>query len=383
GLGLIPPINHQNDQCYLMYTNGTTSWVFITLPNGYKAKIEFFFGPEAIFLSKPPRVKITIEGLDGPIDELTSNFIRGIYAGLDALFEGNSLININDLFAAIDNASSLTDYFDEFCKITGRDPKGSYWGEASVATTFMKHAIIGGYIATKMQNFGVENEDNINNMIGFWVSFFAERARIYYKNVHGYARNIPFQSSSDELGLIDIANFCKILAVAENGDGSVEDNVFTTHNNNQMNVTYAPNKNNYWLFDGSNGLTEIDFTKASYIGYDNSAKFVNIGAGIGILFSFVKDSTPDGIGFHTKLRLYDWLCAGRSYNGDLKDRTGKKNITYNHAKKLMILINTLYKGKFGQDDMNAFNKQLEELANHPEKRSLDVFYPNGKRPSIP
>ncbi|MCE5223685.1 hypothetical protein LLG10_05775, partial [bacterium] len=47
GLGLIPPINHQNDQCYLMYTNGTTSWVFITLPNGYKAKIEFFFGPEA------------------------------------------------------------------------------------------------------------------------------------------------------------------------------------------------------------------------------------------------------------------------------------------------------------------------------------------------
>jgi len=373
-------IQHPCLYAILVHTNGSTSWIYITLPNGYKAKIEFIFGTEVIFLSKCTWIKITIEGFTGPLDELTSNFIRGIYAGFDALFGGNSFINVNDLFAAVNNASNLVDYFDEFCKITGRNPNAQYWGEASVATTFMKHAIIGGYIASKMQNFGVENENNINNMIGFWVSFFAERARIYYKNEHGYARNIPFQSSSDELGLIDIANFCKILAIAENGDGSVEDNVFTTHNDNQMNVTYAPNKDNYWLFDGRNGLTEIDFTKANYIGFDNSAKFVNIGAGIGILFNKMQTSTPDGIGFHTKLRLYDWLCAGRSYN---KDQKIKDSETYNHSKKLMILINTLYKGQFGQDDMNAFNKQLEELANDPEKRSLDVFYPNGKRPSIP
>lgn len=150
-----------------------------------------------------------------------------------------------------------------------------------------------------------------------------------------------------------------------------------------MNVKSAPNKDNFWLFGDSNGLTEIDFTKVNYEGFDNSAKFVNIGAGIGILFNKIQTATPEGIGFHTKLRLYDWLCAGRLYNGDQTVKIGEKAETYNHSKKLMTLINTLYKGKFGQDDMNAFNKQLEELANNPDKRSIDVFYPNGKRPFIP
>ncbi|MCE5223891.1 hypothetical protein LLG10_06895, partial [bacterium] len=376
GLGLIPPINHQNDQCYLMYTNGTTSWVFITLPNGYKAKIEFFFGPEAIFLGGSVKIKITIEGLDGPIDELTSNFINGIYAGFNALFESNSLISINDLIAAVNNASSLTDYFDDFCKITGRDPKGSYWGEASVATTFMKHAIIGGYIASKMQKYNEANKrndsaegyrdfDRFDVIIGFWVSFWAERTGM--KNpIYIDRKSIPlsdFNTKSSEVdqatiaSLVDIANIVKAIAYTESGINDKNDSVnqYNIGGMMQVNISGWEFSNTSW----GSGLNFISTKKKSdgkggYIveNKDFLNAFNQIGIGVGILYTKLI-SHSDYLysdGYRTP-SIHDWLDAASYYYGNDPEDPADPSTPYRDYIKNILFYDKSLSKKWGDSNI--------------------------------
>lgn len=220
----------------------------------------------------------------------------------------------------------------------------------------MKHAIIGGYIASKMQNFGYEGEGKANQLIGFWVSFFADQVSFLTGNKH----HIPIHSSSDEMGLIDIANFMKVLIHAEKGDiyGTEIKDLFTKG----IDLTAAiddykgVSEGKWWAFKG----LSFSSNYSDYLGIENM--FNNIGIGVGALFTKIHDALPSSKGFVGKLTLYDWLVAGRAFNGDTSQ---PGSYTYNHCVKLDVYFRKLYGTNISQwmvDDLVNFIDKINILA---------------------
>ena len=163
-------------------------------------------------------------------------------------------------------------------------------------------------------------ESEYNQTIGFWVSFFAERAYNIDKKENGSAVKINMfkKKDSDALSLVGIGNFVKAIANAEHGaDGELELKVFTTDwgessTNDwgimQINETFFPSESKTgWLLKGLH-FTEVDW---------KNNPFVNIGAGIGELFTYIRYS---GHNFSEQLSFDDWLDSAGFYNTGLSPK---------------------------------------------------------------
>jgi RHS repeat-associated protein len=314
----------------------------ITLPNGVVVEITIHIGSNNLFLIDPSEVKIkVISGETDANKNQTDSFITGLRLGLSSLIRSG--VNIAELRIAANNASKMTlEDYNKFCDITnghyGRRPTNS--PGSLQASDFMRHAVIGGYIATKMKNYGYKDESTANIYIGLWVSYWTER--YFYSS--GGKHQIPLFSQNGEMGLIDIANFVKVLAHAEHGDvdGNRSPGIFGYD-------------------DYLNIKTDIDATGRNFDDYKGKENlFKNIGYGIGVLFNKVQVSTP---GFSKPLNLFDWLVAARAYNGD-GSVPGEE--TYNHCQRLMIYFRILYGIKIKDSSpwneyLNKFGLKLEEL----------------------
>lgn len=362
GLGLIPPINHQNDQCYLVYTNGATWWFFATLPNGVKIKIsgsiensqEFFF--QWIY----NHIEITIEDeiTDPKVIIETKNFIKGLQEALNTITSQG--ISLEDLGRLLNNLSLMgKNYFDQFKKLTGPRTKNTLSAEYE----FMYHATIGCYIAINMHNFypGDREEEKVNREIGFWVSCYAEKAKVYNPKL-----NIPLKTTFGflgyQLGLVDIANLVKCLAHAEHGDGiKVESNVIYGYGGGGefdfLNVKTAWSYLQAGTF-GSKIFNDMNFKDSQYKGYSN--RFINIAIGIGVLFTAMTWTYNEDV-YNRPLSLYDWLRAARRFNGNTKEKGSE---TYIHSLKIPKLLGTLFDDDiwFYQNEISRFIKYVENKA---------------------
>jgi len=314
------PITRQNDQCYLMYTNGATSWVFITLPNNRgKVKVTFF-SSDLYTVTKIISLEIVDEDgniITTPWDELTINFITGISVGLNTIMNQTSLFSVYDLLALADNVSSMKDYFDDFCKITGRDPNAHYWGEPSVAFSFMKHAVIGGYIATKMQKYNDNDYNRYDTIFGFWASFWTERSGLQISIERNYS-GIP--KDDNALSLVDLANLLKAMAFQEThvgkGRNSTDDWVKEGPNGQGyggiMQVPYN-REPEFLIRNGSTYAKGLNF-------YISGEKFYNIfnNIGLGAGELFCKLTAYPGYPYNSKGErkaptLAEWLVAVQHY----------------------------------------------------------------------
>jgi RHS repeat-associated protein len=331
-------LSNQNDACYIVYTDGVSQWIYITLPNGVVVKITGLRenSDGNIFLL-PIWSELTIEVVSGETDKNhveTIDFIAGLEAGLRTLI--SSGISLTDLCKVAANVTAMKDYFDEFCKITGRI-RGARYGyeKGCAASEFMKHAVIGGYIATKMKKdnktvFYVGDLDTgkYDTIIGFWVSYWVEK----------YKWNIGLETTgigdgSDILGLVDIALFMKSLMYKENGkmnpnatntnkDGSV-DYGLTMINKNGVDYFHTTS-----MFEGMNFKTD-DLWKTN--------PFYNIGFGMGILFYKSVEGKRSG---HVQ-SLADWIENANDYNRG--DPRGYKTLWYfQRAKRKYIKIKWPY-----------------------------------------
>jgi RHS repeat-associated protein len=380
-------ISGNNDTCLanlnLHTDDGKTCYIIVILPN--KAPVKVFLGTVSkgsdgsFTLGRWYAIgEIKVVGPYGPLIQETSDFIDGINEAIK--FMGNSingLLSGRDVFEAINYMNQyLTEYqWNIFSRVT------SNYDVKDQRMQFMKHAIIGGYIASKMRNFsdatGTEyaDEGRMNFEIGFWVSFYAERASLKYADGNKEkAYLIPLFTKGIIPGLIEIANLVKILAVAEQGDSSGDPDAFLVAN--VMNVErttkdgmIAAGKtpgNGQWLVDSSRNMHSLTFDGLDDIqnGYEPDKRFVNIALGVGYLFKIMQlaDCTDDKLAFGEPISLENWLRGLRRYNGNTKEKGSQ---TYKHSVKIMNLFRLLYGEDAArwEDELNAFQVYIDGLAN--------------------
>jgi hypothetical protein len=368
-------ISGNNDTCLanlnLHTDDGKTCYIIIILPN--KAPVKVYLGTVSVGSDGSFTIgrwysigEIKVVGPYGPLTQETSDFIDGIKEAFE--FMGNSingLLSGKDVFEAINYMNQyLTKYqWEVFSKVT------SNYDVKDQRIQFMKHAIIGGYIASKMRNFSdatgtpYADEGRMNFEIGFWVSFYAERATTWYNTKFNTNYTIPLFSTADEMGLIAIAELVKILSVAEHShlkrvnEEKQMGNPLAFLQENAMNVTSLPHKSEdgWWLFNGyvdKSGKTlipAISFSGLEHIGVMN--RFTNVGLGVRILFNKLQEpkATGEDPTFSHAQSLLAWLKAARLYNGDT---TTPGSETYNHSLKLIELYEILY-----GDSITSWNRK--------------------------
>jgi RHS repeat-associated protein len=349
-----------NNTCSVggLYTDdGKNVYTIVVLPNGASVKVYVGRTKEdengnlivgVWFIVGDFMVGESFGGGDG-----TDDFIIGLKQALEIMAkEPGRILSGRDVFEAItySNANMSVKYLENFKIITGE------YSIEEKRSMFMKHCILGGYIASKMNSFSeatvteYDDEERTNFEIGFWVSFYADRATQLYDSVY----TIPLFSKDGEMGLIDIANVVKILAVAEHSETNEERGFVNNEQNpgcssafrfyDVMNVSTAPGArtagSGWWLFKGDDKqVKKLRFDLVEVFGVNN--RFNNIGLGVGILFNKLNLSIVTGPDptYAKAQNLLGWLRAARIYNGNTKP---KNSITYNHSVKLFELFETLY-----------------------------------------
>jgi hypothetical protein len=241
----------------------------------------------------------------------------------------------------------------------------------------MNHAIIGGYIASKMKNFsdatGTEyaDEGRMNFEIGFWVSFYAERATTWYNTKKNTNYTIPLFSTADEMGLIAIANLVKVICNAEHGGNNGNPNAFLS--DDVMNVKYSAgfvtSSSGNWITHEAYGNKKLNYD-GLYTTYKEwnpkkecmetlirpNSRFINVSIGVGVLFNKLQDkeATGERPAFLGKSSLFEWLKAARLYNGRL---TAEESETYNHS----LHVSNLFRILYGSNLSDAWSKQLDDF----------------------
>ena len=357
----------QGDACYIVYTNGQTSWVIITLPNGKTVRVDFETGDPTYILYllgvgfsvRPCDANGNI--IEGPVDEETSMFIAGIEAGFMTLLKG--FCSLQDLTAIAANVSSMKDYFDEFCRITGRIRGARYsYQDGCAAVEFMKHAVIGGYIATKMQKYSAANGrkdsaegyrdfDRFDTIIGFWVSFWAERTKM--ENPIGNGLTKISDSTNSLASLVDIANIVKAIAYTESGIKETSTSVNKYGIGGMMQVGISG-----WEFEGQSWAEGLKFTSSGKKsngkgGFEvTNPAFLNpfnqIGIGVGLLFAKIIMHTDYKYSKGLRMpSIHNWLDAASYYYGNDPENPADPDTPYRDYIKSIILTGTSISKKWG------------------------------------
>jgi RHS repeat-associated protein len=335
----------QNDACNMTYiihvdaVSGNGSFQ-ITLPNGVVVEITVNLGAGSIFFLNWKT--LTIKVISGRTDNnahQTDEFIAGLRAGLMTLIRDGA--TLTDLIVTGNNISCLTmKEFNDFVEHAGNKIKTDKFQDSD-EYRFMFHATIGCFIASKMYNFypGDPEEQKVNREIGFWVSYYAEKAKKYFKSVDIPLKTTIF-TSSGQIGLIEIANLVKCLAHAEHGYGEVKDSrgIYGTGNGPDFDFLNVETAWGYLQNDsfGSDFFAGMDFHGAAFRGYAN--RFTNISIAVGDLFASMI-LTHGTKAYEKPLNMYDWLRAARRYNGNTKDAGTE---TYIHSFKFRPLLEALY-----------------------------------------
>ncbi|MCE5223017.1 hypothetical protein LLG10_02350, partial [bacterium] len=337
GLGLIPPINHQNDQCYLAYINQYGEiYLTLDLPNGGSVRIVFGRGyldrdKGVVFTEQytPDEMIITGDARAFFFNPLLNDFIKGIRDGLRALWN-DGVRDFFDYMRAIDNANSMIKegYFGSFRGI-------SLESDEKDATTFMKHAIIGGYIATKMQKYDDNAYNQYDTIIGFWVSFWMEQSGIQMKIMPGYS-GVPKETESS--CLIDLANIVKAMILQESHFGKGKDDINKPDNDGMIGLMQVYKNRSGWDFitsDYAKYGKELNFNEyTDEKGHETKNKkalnpFNNIGIGVGHLYAKLTGSEKTykySTGERGAPTLKQWLDAAGHYNGSGPSGSYRQNI---------------------------------------------------------
>ena len=337
-LGLIPnPIKHQNDQCYLVYTNQSMElYKSITLPNGATVKIILGYGyidDKGIFVyniqyiaDDLPIIVVTDSSSNS---ELTKYFIKGIREGIKALYN-SQLSGAFGVLDALSNANEFisSGYFDTFKDI-------SFGNNMEDATAFMKHAIIGGYIASKMQKYSDDKYNQYDNIIGFWTSFWMERSGIQMDIMPNYSGK---PEESEESCLVDLANIVKAMILQECHFGYGEGDINKPDKDGMIGLMQVYMDSSGWDFVTSDyakygrGLNFYEYINQK--GHESENKkalnpFNNIGIGVGHLYAKLTGSEKTynySTGERGAPTLKQWLDAAGHYNGSGVSGSYRQNV---------------------------------------------------------
>ncbi|MCK5848676.1 MAG: hypothetical protein KAH01_05715, partial [Caldisericia bacterium] len=377
------PLNDNNNTCLANFNvfsdDGETFYKLVKLPNDQYVKVYLGtvnIGDDGSFTVGRwyTMSEVKVVGTIGPITKETDDFIEGIEEAIKFMSnKRNGLMSAKALWEGLTymNQYLTKEMWNNFSTITAN------YSESEQRKQFMKHAVIGGYVASKMKNFSdatgttYADEGMVNFEIGFWVSFYAERATNWYNTKFNTNYIIPLFSTDDEVGLITISNLVKVLCNAEHGGNNGNPTSFLA--DDTMNVKYsggfvtgAPGS---WIAQGAYGNKKLNYS-GLYTTYKewNSKKecwetlispnnrFINISIGVGVLFNKLQDKKATGArpAFSGKSSLLEWLKATRLYNGRL---TEKHSETYNHC----LHISNLFRILYGSSLSDAWRKDLDEF----------------------
>lgn len=302
-------INQNYDYCILVMRDlsGNLS-MFIDTPAG---SVRVYVGYKDLKTGKVTYHSIShiIRQLEGSIQDLHENSplkraIKGVIEGLKALNTGVEGLRSGDLVKAIEQSNLIvTELWSDFLsEYTGSNRLG----------TFMKHAIIGGFIASKL-NYSLHSGEKENRMIGFAVSYMYEQ---YYIKTGNKIKIYGGVNSSDTIDLVGIANLVKAIISVEVTfkSGSDKKNIMNVHEKS--------------FKRGNTGDYLKDF-KLTFGDIANNT-FYSVIAGVAVLFESTNKARAM-LNANNRSDRHDsvffWLEAARAYNGGCPEcgGTGLKN----------------------------------------------------------
>ncbi|MCK5847586.1 MAG: hypothetical protein KAH01_00140, partial [Caldisericia bacterium] len=284
----------------------------------YWGAAEIKKGLEGQKASANPDEKQMIQGIIDAVTAIDSTILRG--TGNTGLLLNRAL---NDAFSESNLFQNQTTTYNRKDAYCWEAFEGEYTGDEKYRA-WMKHSIIGGFIASKMSNavsgdaYGIP-DDELNRMIGFSVSFMFEGSGFSLPLYNGFGQ-------FDNIDLVGIAHLLKGMIKEERRSrdddrGKWYVPLFESHNPMNIHVSYKNGNDSHDVFSRFNNGEGLSWKTVT------RSRFLNIIAGVGVLIIKARDYVSE---YNPPLKYsnrsaFFWFEAARRYNGGLQDETNDAN----------------------------------------------------------
>ncbi len=347
-------ISGNNDCCYIYYRDVTTGIIYrdVIIPGegNTTSTIRVAVGKDTSSGRVRYSLQEIVEGLEsqkeGDENSPRNQCIDGIIDAIKAISKsivhdasGYSLVySLAAAFAQSDAfQEQTTTYNGEKNEITCWDAFDRDYVGKDKYYQWMKHSIIGGFIASKMSTDRINipgtaiaptsaigvSESDLNRMIGFSVSFMYDRS--------GY--DMPLYSSNGTMDLVGVANLMKAMIREERrargsivpGEKSNLSNVneyyWNDHAGEVENTVVPGNKRSKYFAEFDSGDGSLTYEAI------NNSQFLSVIAGVGVLFISADMVMNYERPVYEKYSVGFWLESARRYNGGGEGITNDTNLT--------------------------------------------------------